>query len=61
MLIGVSNPNVPIFPPIEGLHFSAFNFSVCLSVCHAILAERATKSITIDTILLSVRFAAILK
>ena len=35
--------------------------SVCLSVRHAILAVRATKSITKDTIVLSVRFAAILK
>ena len=33
--------------------------SVCLSVRHAILAVRATKSITKDTIVLSVRFAAI--
>ena len=35
--------------------------SVCLSVRYAILAVRATKSITKDTIVLSVRFAAILK
>ena len=38
--------------------------SVCLSVClsaHTILAVRATKSITKDAIVLSVRFAAILK
>ena len=35
--------------------------SVCLSVRHAILAVRATKIITKDTIVLSVRFAAILK
>ena len=35
--------------------------SVCLSVRHAILAVRATKNITKDTIVLSVRFAAILK
>ena len=35
--------------------------SVCLSVRHAILAVRATKSITKYTIVLSVRFAAILK
>ena len=37
---------------------------VCLSVClsaHAILAVRAIKSITKDTIVLSVIFAAILK
>ena len=37
---------------------------VCLSVClseHAILAVRAIRSITKDTIVLSVRFAAILK
>ena len=37
---------------------------VCLSVClsaHTILAVRAIKSITKDTIVLSVRFAAILK
>ena len=37
---------------------------VCLYVClsaHAILAVRAIKSITKDTIVLSVRFAAILK
>ena len=37
---------------------------MCVSVClsaHAILAVRATKSITKDTIMLSVRFAAILK
>ena len=37
---------------------------VCMSVClsaHAILAVRAIKSITKDTIVLSVRFAAILK
>ena len=37
---------------------------VCVSVClsaHAILAVRAIKSITKDTIVLSVRFAAILK
>ena len=37
---------------------------VCVSVClsaHAILAVRAIKSITKDTIMLSVRFAAILK
>ena len=35
--------------------------SVCLSVRHAILAVRATKSITKDTIVSIVRFAAILK
>ena len=35
--------------------------SVCLSVRHAILAVRATKSTTKDTVVLSVRFAAILK
>ena len=35
--------------------------SVCLSVRHVILAVCATKSITKDTIVLSVRFAAILK
>ena len=38
--------------------------SVCHSVClsgHAILAVRAIKSIMKDTIVLSVRFAAILK
>ena len=35
--------------------------SVCLSVRHAILAVRATKSITKDAIVLCVRFAAILK
>ena len=36
---------------------------VCMSVCltHAILAVRAIKSITKDTIVLSIRFAAILK
>ena len=37
---------------------------VCLSVCHsayAILAVRAIKSIMKDTIILSIRFAAILK
>ena len=37
---------------------------VCLAVClseHAILAVRAIRSITKDTIVLSVRFAAILK
>ena len=37
---------------------------VCVSVClsaHAILIVRATKSITKDTIVLSVRFATILK
>ena len=37
---------------------------VCLSVClsaHAILAVCAIKSITKDTIMLSIRFAAILK
>ena len=35
--------------------------SVCLSVRHAILAVHASKSIMKDTIVLSVRFAAILK
>ena len=42
----------------------SFCLSVCLSVClsgHAILAVRAIKSIMKDTIVLSVRFAAILK
>ena len=39
----------------------SFCLSVCLSVRHAILAVRATKSITKDTTVLSVRFAAILK
>ena len=37
---------------------------VCVSVClseHAILAVRAVRSITKDAIVLSVRFAAILK
>ena len=36
---------------------------VCVSVCleHAILAVRAIRSITKDAIVLSVRFAAILK
>ena len=37
------------------------SLSVCLSVRHAILAVRATKGITKDIIVLSVRFAAILK
>ena len=43
---------------------TVLDLSFCLSVClstHAILAVRATKSITKDTIVLSVRFAAILK
>ena len=42
----------------------SFCLSVCLSVClsgHAILAVRAIKSIMKDTIVLSVRFVAILK
>ena len=42
---------------------TVLGLSFCLSVClsaHAILAVRATKSITKDTIVLSVRFAAIL-
>ena len=39
---------------------SAFCLSVCLSG-HAILAVRAIKSIMKDTIVVSVRFAAILK
>ena len=40
---------------------TVLGLSFCLSVCHAILAVRATKSVTKDTIVLSVRFAAILK
>ena len=56
----VSNPNVPIFLP-RVCTLVLFILSVCLSVRHAILAVRATKSITKDTIVLSVRFAAILK
>ena len=43
---------------------TVFVSCVCVSVrvsAHAILAVRATKSITKDTIVLSVRFAAILK
>ena len=42
----------------------SFCLSFCLSVClsgHAILEVRAIKSIMKDTIVLSVRFAAILK
>ena len=42
----------------------SFCLSFCLSVClsgHAILAVRAIKSIMKDTIVLSIRFAAILK
>ena len=43
----------------------SFCLSVCLSVClsllHAILAVHTSKSITKDTIVLSVRFAAILE
>ena len=42
----------------------SFCLSFCLSVClsgHAILAVRAIESIMKDTIVLSVRFAAILK
>ena len=89
MQIGVSNPNVPIFPPrvctlvlfINPRRASAARvtvvvlcvcLSVCLSVCmyvcmyvclseYAILAVRAVRSITKDAIVLSVRFAAILK
>ena len=44
--------------------YSSCRVCVCVSVClsaHAILAVRAIKSITKDTIVLSVRFAAILK
>ena len=52
----------------EGYSSCLVCVSVCLSVCllsvclsaHAILAVRAIKSITKDTIVLSVRFAAIL-
>ena len=61
---GVFNP---IFPPnsAEGLHFSAFHCSVRSIIYglseHAILAVRAIISITKDAIVLSVRFAAIIK
>ena len=44
----------------RGLQYLVCHCLVCLSA-HAILAVRATKSITKDTIVLSVRFAAILK
>ena len=43
---------------------TVLGLSFCLSLClsaHAILAVRTTKSITKDTIVLSVRFEAILK
>ena len=68
MQIGVSNPNVPIFPPrvctlvlfIVSCVCLYVRMYVCLSE-HAILAVRAVRSITKDTIVLSVRFAAILK
>ena len=43
---------------------TVLGLSFCLSVClsgHAILAVRAIKSIMKDTIVLSVRFAAIIK
>ena len=50
----------------EGLHFSAFHCPVCVSVClsvspHAVLAVRAITSKTKDTIVLSVKFEAIVK
>ena len=85
MQIGVSNPNVPIFPPRVctlvlfinprracaervTVVVSCVCLSVCPSVCmyvclseHAILAVCAVRSITKDAIVLSVRFAAILK
>ena len=85
MRIGVSNPNVPIFPPRVCTFVLFINprracaatvtvvvLCVCLSVCmyvcmyvclseHAILAVRAVRSITKDAMVLSVRFAAILK
>ena len=47
----------------EGYSSCLVCVSGCLSVClsaHAILAVRAIKSITKDTIVLSIRFAAIL-
>ena len=44
----------------EGYHSCLVCVCVCLSA-HTILAVRAIKSITIDTIVLSVIFAAILK
>ena len=40
---------------------TVLGLSFCLSVRHAILAVHASKSITKDTFVLSVRFAAILK
>ena len=75
--IGVSNPNVPIFlPRVRTLvlfinprraivaRVTVVVLCVCMYVClseHAILAVRAVRSITKDAIVLSVRFAAILK
>ena len=48
----------------EGYSSCLVSVCVCVCVCvsaHAILAVRATKSIMKDTIVLSVRFATILK
>ena len=56
---GIINPRRACAARVTVLGLS-FCLSVCLSA-HAILAVRATKSITKDTIVLSVRFAAILK
>ena len=54
--------------PVPGGFLSRFKVCVCVYVClsvclsaHAILAVRAIKSIMKDTIVLNVRFAAILK
>ena len=79
---GVSNPNVPMFPPrvctlvlyinprsacaerVTVVVSCVVCLSVCLYVClseHAILAVRTIRSVTKDAIVLSVRFAAILK
>ena len=61
---GVSNPNVPIFPPRVCTLVLFIVPCVCMYVClseHAILAVHAVRSTTKDALVLSVRFAAILK
>ena len=66
--VGRTSPRVPLINPRRACadRVTVVVSCVCLSVClyvrtHAILAVRAIRSIMKDAIVLSVRFAAILK
>ena len=58
----VNSQPLPIEEPSARMRREGYSRLVCMYVCHAhaILAVRAIKSVTKDTVVLNVRFAAIL-